>query len=108
MTDLILHLKAEYWHDIREGRKPFEFRLNTPFWQKRIVGKTYDRLILCLGYPKRGDMTRRIVMPYQGYEMQRITHNHFFDGNMPVKVFAIRTPADIILNPEILLGNHAA
>lgn len=108
MADLILHLKAEYWHDIREDRKPFEFRLNTPFWQKRLLGKTYDRLILCLGYPKRDDISRRIIMPYTGYEMQTITHKHFFDGNMPAEVFAIRTPADRIINPENLLRKRAA
>lgn len=89
MADIILHVKAEYWHDINEGRKPFEYRLDTPYWRKRLVGRDYNRLIICLGYPKKNDHSRRINIPYQGYEMQTITHKHF--GTKPVRVFAIRT-----------------
>ena len=49
---------------------------------------TYDRLIITKGYPKRDDSSRRIDVPYGGYEIKTITHPHF--GDKPVKVFAIK------------------
>ncbi|EOC7408204.1 hypothetical protein ACVUEP_003603, partial [Escherichia coli] len=48
----------------------------------------YDRLIITKGYPKRDDSSRRIDVPYDGYEIKTITHPHF--GDKPVKVFAIK------------------
>ena len=88
MTDLILNLKAEYWYEIKAGRKPYEFRSDNDYWRKRLIGREYDRVIFCLGYPKKDDFTRRIVRPYRGYKMQKITHKHF--GGDPVSVFAIK------------------
>lgn len=46
------------------------------------------RLIITKGYPKRDDFSRRIDVPYNGYEIKTITHPHF--GDKPVKVFAIK------------------
>ncbi|EIM6243764.1 ASCH domain-containing protein, partial [Escherichia coli] len=46
------------------------------------------RLIITKGYPKRKDFSRRIDVPYNGYEIKTITHPHF--GDKPVKVFAIK------------------
>ncbi|MEC5010879.1 ASCH domain-containing protein, partial [Escherichia coli] len=48
----------------------------------------YDRLIITKGYPKRDDSSRRIDVPYGGYEVKTITHPHF--GDKPVKVYAIK------------------
>jgi hypothetical protein len=89
MTDtLTLHLKSEYFHAIRDGRKLFEYRLDTPYWRKRLEHRDYAKIILCLGYPAKDDIERRIVLPWHGYEMRTITHPHF--GANPVRVFAIR------------------
>ncbi|MGT7583517.1 hypothetical protein ACRWT3_21705 [Escherichia coli] len=53
-----------------------------------IMFREYDRLIITKGYPKRDDSSRRIDVPYDGYEVKTITHPHF--GDKPVKVFAIK------------------
>ncbi|WP_114210043.1 hypothetical protein [Escherichia coli] len=55
---------------------------------KRIMFREYDRLIITKGYPKRDDSSRRIDVPYGGYEVKTITHPHF--GDKPVKVYAIK------------------
>lgn len=88
MSDLILPLKAEYFHAIREGRKPLEYRVRTPYWRKRLEGRTFDRVVLTLGYPPAADTERRMVLPWRGYVEQTITHPFF--GPAPVDVFAIR------------------
>lgn len=59
---------------------------------KRIMFREYDRLIITKGYPKRDDSSRRIDVPYGGYEIKTITHPHF--GDKPVKVFAIKVNID--------------
>lgn len=84
---LHLPLKGVYFDQIKAGTKPFEYREVTPFWRKRLVGRSYDGIVFTRGYPKRDDASRRIVLPYRDYEVQRITHPHF--GSDPVEVFAI-------------------
>jgi hypothetical protein len=84
---LILPLNAEYFDAIRAGSKPEEYRLVTPYWRKRLEGRTYARVVLTKGYPKAGDMTRREVRQWRGYAIKTITHKHF--GPKPVEVFAI-------------------
>jgi hypothetical protein len=84
---LTLPLKAEYFHAIREGRKIEEYRLVTPYWRKRLVGRTYDRIVLTLGYPRADDASRRIERPWKGAVETKITHPHF--GPVEVDVFAI-------------------
>lgn len=88
MSDLVLPVKRCYFEQMRDGVKPFEFRLRNAYWQKRLVGRAYDRVVVTLGYPSRDDDSRRLVVPWLGYEEQTITHEHF--GNEPVQVFAIR------------------
>lgn len=89
MADLVLPLKREYFEAIRDGTKTEEYRLCTPYWQKRLASPfgLYDRIVLTLGYPKRGDESRRIIRPWQGYTIKTITHPHF--GSEPVTVYAI-------------------
>lgn len=87
MSDLTLSLKGEYFDQIKAGTKTEEFRLYTEYWKKRLEGRTYDRIVLTRGYPKRDDIERRLVIPWQGYRMVSITHPHF--GDWPVDVFAI-------------------
>ena len=87
MADLVLPLKAEYFNAIKAGTKPEEFRLRTPFWRKRLEGKTFDRVVLTLGYASRNDTERRLVLPWRGLRVTTITHPHF--GPEPVEVYAI-------------------
>lgn len=88
-ADRVLHLplKAVYFREIRDGVKPFEYRLATPFWTKRLAGREYDRIELTLGYPPRADESRRMTRSWRGVQRQTITHPHF--GPDPVEVFAI-------------------
>ncbi len=85
--DLVLPLKREFFNAIKAGTKPEEFRLRNDYWRKRLEGKTFDRVVLTLGYPKRDDAERRIVLPWQGYRECQITHPLF--GASPVDVYAI-------------------
>ncbi len=87
MTDLILPLKAEYFNAIKAGTKLEEYRLRTPFWCKRLEGKTFEHVVLTLGYPSRDDAARRLVLPWRGMRETTIQHPHF--GPDPVEVFAI-------------------
>jgi hypothetical protein len=87
MTNLVLHLKKEYFDQVASGAKVEEYRLVTPYWSKRLEGRQYDNVVLLCGYPARGDTSRQIVRPWRGYVRKTITHQHF--GNSPVEVFAI-------------------
>ncbi|MDE1139905.1 MAG: ASCH domain-containing protein [Paraburkholderia tropica] len=87
MPKLILPLKREYFDAVKCGEKVEEYRLCTPYWRKRLVGRQYGRIILTLGYPKADDWERRILKPWRGYVERTIQHAHF--GSDPVRVFAI-------------------
>lgn len=84
---LTLPLKAEYFNAIRDGSKPEEYRLVTPYWRKRLEGRSYDGIVLTLGYPAANDTSRRLEKPWRGFRQTTITHPHF--GPEPVEVFAI-------------------
>lgn len=88
MSDLVLPLKAEYFHAIKAGTKTEEFRLRTPFWRKRLEGRALDRVVLTLGYPAADNHERRLVLPWRGMRETTITHPHF--GPEPVEVYAIK------------------
>ncbi len=85
--NLRVAVNGEYFDDAKAGIKTHEYRLKTPYWTKRLVGRHYDTFTMTKGYPKRGDKERILTMPYRGYEEQTITHKHF--GDKPVDVFAI-------------------
>lgn len=84
---LILPVKKIYFEQIRDGMKQVEYRLQTPYWTKRIIARWYDQVIITLGYPSKDDQERRLVFPWRGYQKQTIVHEHF--GKEPVDVFAI-------------------
>lgn len=85
---LYLPLKRVYFEQIASGEKTHEFRLVTPYWRKRLVGRKYDKIVITCGYPKRGDSERTLVRKWMGEpEIQTIAHEHF--GPEPVQVFAI-------------------
>ena len=94
--DLVLPLKREFFDAIKAGTKQEEFRLRNDYWRKRLEGKTFDRVVLTLGYPKRDDHARRIVLPWQGYRKCQITHPLFGAG--PVDVYAINVTHNANMN----------
>lgn len=85
---LTLPVVGLYFNEIKAGTKPFEFRLMTEYWRKRIEDRTYDSVLITWGYPAAADESRRLARPWRGYEIQRITHEFF--GPRPVLVYAIR------------------
>ena len=85
---LFLPLKGEYFDAIKSGEKMYEYRRCTPYWEKRLLLKHYDEIVLTKGYPKASDDARRIRRPYLGWLIERIQHPHF--GPTSVEVFAIR------------------
>ncbi|MFS2049745.1 ASCH domain-containing protein [Variovorax sp. Varisp41] len=85
---LHLPLKREYFEQIRDGKKRFEYRLRTPYWCRRLEGRFYSGIVLTMGYPAADDTARRLDLPFRGYELDTITHEHF--GPAAVDVFAIR------------------
>ena len=88
MANLQLALKAEYFDQIKAGLKDHEYREITPYWKKRLEGRTYDRVILTRGYPKKTDQSRRLEFPWRGVTKMDILHPHF--GSDFVEVYAIR------------------
>ena len=75
MTALTLPLKKKWFDLIKAGTKKEEYREGSAYWRIRLqewrtrpdgmkerVGfKTFDTLVLTLGYPKAGDSERRLV-----------------------------------------------
>jgi len=100
--DLVLPLKREFFNAIKAGTKPEEFRLRNDYWRKRLEGKTFDRVVLTLGYPKRDDAERRIVLPWQGYRECQITHPLF--GASPVDVYAINVTHNALAQADAACG----
>ncbi|ATC19856.1 ASCH domain-containing protein [Escherichia coli] len=88
VANLQLAVKGEYFDAMIRGEKTEEYRLCNDYWKKRLVNRKHDRLIITKGYPKRDDSSRRVDVPYDGYEVKTITHPHF--GDKPVKVYAIK------------------
>ena len=87
MATLHLPLIGEDFHQIKAGTKPKEYRLFNDYWIQRLVGRSYNRVVLTWGYPKADDTERRISCPWQGYTIETIQHEHF--GPDPVTVFSI-------------------
>lgn len=104
MSDLTIPVNGVYFDQIKAGTKTEEYRLVTPFWTKRLVGRSYDNVVMTRGYPKVDEADKRLSFPWRGYAVKEITHPHF--GADPVEVFAIaveaaptRTPPDADLGP---------
>lgn len=55
MANLQLAVKGEYFDAMIRGEKTEEYRLCNDYWNKRIMFREYDRLIITKGYPKRDD-----------------------------------------------------
>ena len=88
MKALTLHVKHCYFVAMKDGSKPEEFRLYNDYWRKRLENNPYSHILIFSGYPKRGDTSKQLLVPYNGYTVRMLTHEHF--GADPVKVFAIK------------------
>ena len=89
MRLLRLPMKGEYFDAIQAGTKLEEYRLVTPYWCKRIMGKSFDGIEMMRGYPSRSTEPRKFLQrPWRGYAIKKITHPHF--GPDEVAVFAIK------------------
>lgn len=88
MNYLHLHLKGVFWAQIVAGTKTEEYRLRTPYWSKRLEGRTYDGILLLKGYPMLSNPHTKLKRPWRGYEVKTITHPLF--GPQPVEVYAIK------------------
>ena len=79
-------LKAKWYRMIESGEKPEEYREATVYWCKRFVGhnflpfshlyacsdlnaKEYTHVQFSLGYPKKGDESRRMT-----FELKRVEY----------------------------------
>ena len=85
--NLTLPVKREYFEQIDTGVKPEDYRQITKHWQTRLENKKYEYVIITLGYPKKEDLSRRIVFTWTGVKKKIITHKEF--GLKPVEVYAI-------------------
>lgn len=86
---LTLPLNGVYFDQIASGEKLEEYRLATPYWDKRLWLRHYDRIVLTRGYPKGGGIEgqTRLTRKWKGYRKTTLEHPHF--GPDPVDVFAI-------------------
>lgn len=95
MGDLHIPVKGVYFDQINSGEKREEYRLVTSYWIKRLLNRTYDRVVLTRSYPKGGGIegVTRLTRQYRGEVIRTISHPHF--GPDPVEVYAIdvSTPA---------------
>jgi len=87
MRILRLNLKRKWWEQIRDGGKTVELRLAKNYWRKRLIGREYDEIHLCLGYPKRGDESRTLRRKWRMVAKETVLHEEF--GPEPVAVFCI-------------------
>lgn len=87
LPDLRINLKKIYFEEILNGQKTEEYRLCNEFWHKRLVGKRYEKVIICLGYPPKDDKSKILEFPYRGFNVRHIVHPEF--GDNLVKVYAI-------------------
>lgn len=55
MANLEPVVNDENFDQMKSGEKAEEYRLVNDFWNKGIMFREYDRLIIACGYPKRDD-----------------------------------------------------
>lgn len=91
---LTLPLKREFFDAIKAGTKLEEYRLRNDYWMQRLENRTFDAIVLTLGYPAASDTDRRLRLPWRGYTVKTITHSFF--GPKPVQVYAI----DVAASPQ--------
>ena len=83
---LHLHVTREYWEQMRDGKKLWEYRLADK-WFKRIAHGNFDEVWIWLGYPKGSCTEKRLRFYWRGFKREEITHKHF--GEKSVWVVSI-------------------
>jgi hypothetical protein len=82
--ELVLHLEKEYFEQIAEGKLTETYRLRTRYWERRLIGQSYQNVRLLCGDPRRGEKPREIVRKFKGWRPVIINF-----GSEPVRAFAI-------------------
>lgn len=78
---LHIHVKEEYWKQVRDKQKNKEYRLIKPYWIKKLK-QDYNLIYYYLGYT-----SKKLIFKYDGFVKTVIKHKEF--GDKPVNVFAI-------------------
>lgn len=92
---LHLHVRSEYFAQIKAGEKREEYRLHNAYWVRRLVefpsgkAREFDGIVIHNAYLSGSD--NRIEFPWLGWTLKGITHPHF--GTDEVTVFAIKLKA---------------
>lgn len=89
MPDLVLAVKEKWFKQIKSGTKTEEYRLYHDYWIKRLLGKTFDRVVITWGYPKKTDQERRLYFKWVGHPIKNIKYHDAFGNKPKTKVFAI-------------------
>lgn len=84
---LSLHVKAQYFDEIKAGKKLDEFREDNAHWQRRLLNREFDQVCILWGYPRADVVDRRLWFKWRGFVRTSIIHPHF--GNRLTAVFAI-------------------
>jgi len=85
---LRISVKGQYFKEMAAGEKPWEYRLITPYWNTRLVGRTYHSITVCWGFPKKDDASRHLHFKWNGYKiLKEFQHDEF--GPKKLMVFAI-------------------
>lgn len=85
---LRIAVRKEYFDQIKTGIKTFEYRVKSHYWLQRLSGRSYDEVMITLGYPAADETDKMLTFPWRGFECQTITHKEF--GDKSVDVFAIK------------------
>ena len=87
MNDLVLTLRHEYFDAIKSGVKTEEYRETTDYWKRRLIGKTFNNIVLFRGwYSSKRTPENCLVFPWRGYTIKRIPS---WERQETVKVFAM-------------------
>ena len=77
---LTVAVRRRWFDEIKAGTKTEEYRLITPYWTKRLgAPRSYDFVEITLGYPKKGDKSRRLVFWWRGTTIKRVASTEW-DG----------------------------
>ena len=107
---LHLHVKSEYFAQIKAGTKTEEYREHNAFWVRKLVDmplgikREFSGIVICNAYKPGAE--NRIEFPWCGWSIKGITHPHF--GPDEVTVFAIKLTSLASLAREISERNIAA
>ena len=61
---ITFNLKSNWFNLIKSGKKISEYRECKPYWKRVEKLKAGDKIIFCLGYPKKCDISKRLVKTF--------------------------------------------